>query len=92
MATVAQPHRPHLALPHVDWHGVKPLPLLVTLAAGTVIWLIPPPQVAAETLPQGANLAKAWHLLAIFVATIVGSSSIRSRWAPSRCSASRLRR
>jgi DASS family divalent anion:Na+ symporter len=72
MATVAHSHRPHLALPHFAWHGVKPLPLLITLGVGIAIWLIPPPQVAADALPQGANLAKAWHLLAIFVATIVG--------------------
>src|SRR5687767_11476656 len=72
MATVAHSHRPHLALPHFAWHGVKLLPLLITLGVGIAIWLIPPPQVAADALPQGANLAKAWHLLAIFVATIVG--------------------
>lgn len=72
MATVAQEHQPQSALPHVDWHGVKLIPLLITLAVGAAIWMIPPPQVAADALPQGANLAKAWHLLAIFVATIVG--------------------
>lgn len=72
MATVAHSHGPHLTVPHVPWHGVKPLPLLITLAVGAIIWFIPPPQVAADALPQGANMAKAWHLLAIFVATIVG--------------------
>ncbi|MGE3268771.1 MAG: anion permease [Chloroflexota bacterium] len=72
MATIAHPERPHLALPPFDWHGVKPIPLLITLAVGAAIWLIPPPQVAADALPQGANMVKAWHLLAIFVATIVG--------------------
>ena len=72
MATVAHSERPHLAIPHFDWHGVKPIPLLITLAVGAAIWLIPPPQVAADALPQGANMVKAWHLLAIFVATIVG--------------------
>lgn len=39
------------------------LPLLITLAVGLVIWFIPP--------PEGVD-AGAWHLLAIFVATIVG--------------------
>jgi divalent anion:Na+ symporter, DASS family len=34
--------------------------------------LIPPPQTAVDVLPQGENLPKAWHLLTIFVATIVG--------------------
>ncbi|MCC7366938.1 MAG: anion permease [Chloroflexi bacterium] len=71
MATVAH-HRPHLSLPHFPWHGVKLVPLLITLAVGAILWMIPPPQVAADALPQGANIAKAWHLLAIFVATIVG--------------------
>src|SRR5690348_10242643 len=72
MATIIHPQRPHLAFPHLRWHGVKAVPLLITLAVGMVIWLIPPPRVAAEALPPGANLASAWHLLAIFVATIVG--------------------
>lgn len=72
MATVAHSHRSHLSLPRFEWHGVKPIPMLITLAVGVALWLIPPPQVAADALPQGANLAKAWHLLAIFVATIVG--------------------
>src|SRR6266536_393401 len=72
MATLVSSHRPQLTLPHLDWHGVRPIPLLITLAVGATIWLIPPPQVAADTLPAGADLLKAWHLLAIFVATIVG--------------------
>jgi divalent anion:Na+ symporter, DASS family len=38
-------------------------PALITLAVAVVIWLIPP--------PEGVEPA-AWHLLAIFVATIVG--------------------
>lgn len=42
---------------------VKIIPLLITLAIGVVIWMIKPP---AGLHPQ------AWHLLAIFVATIVG--------------------
>lgn len=72
MASIVHPHRPHLTLPHFEWHGVKPFPLLITLAVGIALWFVPPPQVAADTLPQGADIAKAWHLLAIFVATIVG--------------------
>jgi DASS family divalent anion:Na+ symporter len=43
--------------------GAKPLPLAVTLGVGAAIWLLPPPAGVEE---------KAWHLLAIFVATIVG--------------------
>lgn len=43
---------------HAKW-----IPLLVTVAVAVVIWFIPP--------PQGVELP-AWHLLAIFVATIVG--------------------
>jgi DASS family divalent anion:Na+ symporter len=41
----------------------RPLALLITLAVGCGIWLWPP--------PEGVS-APAWHLLAIFVATIVG--------------------
>jgi divalent anion:Na+ symporter, DASS family len=72
MAAVVSSHRPQLTLPHLDWHGVRPIPMLITLAVGATIWLIPPPQVAADTLPPGADMLKAWHLLAIFVATIIG--------------------
>jgi DASS family divalent anion:Na+ symporter len=43
--------------------GAKPLPLLAVAAVGLAIWFAP--------LPQGVN-PRAWHLLAIFVATIVG--------------------
>jgi divalent anion:Na+ symporter, DASS family len=39
------------------------LRLLGVLVVGTIIWLIPPP---------GTVEPRAWHLLAIFVATIVG--------------------
>ena len=41
----------------------KLMPLLVTLIVGIVIWFSP--------LPAGVDI-KAWHLLAIFVATVVG--------------------
>lgn len=39
------------------------IPLLITVGIGIIIWFIPP--------PQGVT-GEAWHLLAIFVATIVG--------------------
>jgi divalent anion:Na+ symporter, DASS family len=42
---------------------VKLVPLLITVAIGAIIWFIHP--------PQGLS-SQAWHLLAIFVATIVG--------------------
>jgi DASS family divalent anion:Na+ symporter len=41
----------------------KIVPALIAIAVGLVIWLIPS--------PEGVDVA-AWHLLAIFVATIVG--------------------
>ena len=41
----------------------KLTPLLVTLIVGIIIWFSP--------VPAGVEI-KAWHLLAIFVATIVG--------------------
>ncbi|KGR75386.1 anion permease [Ureibacillus sinduriensis] len=42
---------------------VKIIPLLVVILIGAVIWLIPPP---------GGLQVQAWHLFAIFVATIIG--------------------
>lgn len=42
---------------------VKLIPLLITIATGLGIWFITP--------PEGLDI-KAWHLFAIFVATIVG--------------------
>lgn len=42
---------------------VRLIPLLITLAVGAVIWFLP--------TPPGVE-KQAWHLLAIFVATIVG--------------------
>jgi DASS family divalent anion:Na+ symporter len=44
-------------------HGAEPRRLLITVAAGLVIWALP--------VPQGLD-ARAWHLLALFVATVVG--------------------
>lgn len=52
----SSPNKPKLS-------EVKVIPLLITLAIGIAIWLIKPP---AGLHPQ------AWHLFAIFVATIIG--------------------
>ncbi len=41
----------------------KPVPLAITVAIGVAIWFAPP--------PTGVD-PKAWHLFAIFVATVVG--------------------
>lgn len=41
----------------------KPIPAIVSIAVGLLIWFVIP-------IPQGVS-ADAWHLLAIFVATIV---------------------
>lgn len=60
MATLTT-RAPGQAAPLAD--HAKLVPLLITLAVGLVIWFIPP--------PAGVEVA-AWHLLAIFVATIVG--------------------
>ncbi len=50
-------------LPRFHWAGARPIPLLVTLLLGIALWFVP--------APEGVD-PKAWHLLAIFVATIVG--------------------
>jgi divalent anion:Na+ symporter, DASS family len=47
----------------ISRRGAKPLPLLAVAAVGLAIWFAP--------MPTGIN-PRAWHLLAIFVATIVG--------------------
>ena len=39
------------------------IPLIITVAVGVIIWFIPPPEGVKQ---------EAWHLLAIFVATVVG--------------------
>ena len=49
--------------PQIPPERTRLLPLLITLLVGLGIWAIPPP-VGVES--------RAWHLLAIFVATIVG--------------------
>jgi len=46
-----------------NWKGAKLKPLGYSVLAGLLIWLIP--------APAGVS-AKAWHLLAVFVGTIVG--------------------
>lgn len=63
--TLPRPGRPAAAPGAARFFGkeVRPLPLLATLVAGVVIWFVP--------VPAGLA-ANAWHLLAIFVATIVG--------------------
>jgi len=43
--------------------GARLKPLLATVTVGAIVWFIPP--------PQGVS-SEAWHLLAIFIATIVG--------------------
>lgn len=43
--------------------GAKPIPLAITLIVGVGLWFIP--------VPEGLK-PQAWHLFAIFVATIVG--------------------
>src|SRR5262245_18992885 len=45
------------------WQGAEPRRFLITVAAGLIIWSLP--------VPQGLE-PRAWHLLALFVATVVG--------------------
>lgn len=45
------------------WEGVRPIPFIVIVLVGAAIWLFP--------RPAGVD-PRAWHLLAIFVATITG--------------------
>ncbi|CAN6454152.1 unnamed protein product [Victoria cruziana] len=49
--------------PPEPWRGAALKPLMASIAAGVIIWFIPPPAGVARN---------AWQLLAIFVATIVG--------------------
>ncbi|MBN4066838.1 anion permease [Simkania negevensis] len=64
--TKATSEKSSLELSPKKWQGVKPIPLALTFAVGLAIWFSPAP----ETIP-----IKGWHLLAIFVATIVGIMS-----------------
>ena len=43
--------------------GARPIPLLITVAVGVGLWWLP--------VPEGLDV-QAWHMMAIFVATIVG--------------------
>ncbi len=61
--------------------GVNWLTLIITLAVGALLWLVPVPDGLAnycsgikgfEDIPADVIAANCWHLLAIFVATIVG--------------------
>ena len=42
---------------------VRLVPMIITVAVGVIMWFIPPPEGVKQ---------EAWHLLAIFVATVVG--------------------
>lgn len=48
---------------HVRWRGAQPRGLLIAVACGLIVWVLP--------MPEGIE-PHAWHLLAIFVATVVG--------------------
>jgi hypothetical protein len=58
--------------PHQESPSRRYIVLLAVFLLGFVIWLIPP--------PSGVQ-PPAWHLLAIFVTTIVGSSRKHYQWA-----------
>jgi len=45
------------------WEGARPVPLASAVLIGAVLWIIPAPQGVSD---------QAWHLNAIFIATIVG--------------------
>ena len=64
--------------------GVAVARLAAVILVGTALWFVP--------IPSGVQ-PRAWHLLAVFIATMVGSSSAPSPWVPwrswrrpSRCS------
>lgn len=58
--------RPQTPLPNLG--ELRIFPLMLTIFVGIAIWFTPPPQ-GIQALENGTA---AWHLLAIFVATIVG--------------------
>eukprot|EP00898_Chlorokybus_atmophyticus_P000990 jgi/Chlat1/1892/Chrsp145S00773 len=62
-ATTPQTAPPPEPKPPKPYRGAKIKPLLISIAVGVVMWLIP--------RPEGVG-PKAWHLLAIFMSTIVG--------------------
>lgn len=49
--------------------GAKPIPLLITLAVGLLLWFVIPPPEGVAALENGD---RAWQLFAIFVTTILG--------------------
>lgn len=55
--------------------AIKPVPALIAVAVGLILWFLPPPQTLVDFVAASENTAynatAAWHLLAIFVATIV---------------------
>lgn len=53
----------HVSVNKVVFKGANFIPLSIAVAAGLLIWLLP--------IPEGIE-PKAWHLLAVFVALIVG--------------------
>lgn len=59
----AEAERDHGGLEPGTDNGARLLPLVGTLAVGIILWVIPPPHGVTQ---------EAWHLLSIFVATIVG--------------------
>lgn len=61
-STAVRPPTP-FSFPNFSWHGVNFGPLVLTVLVGVAIWFTPS--------PEGVD-PKAWQLLAIFVATIVG--------------------
>lgn len=63
-STAMRPSSPSpFSFPMFTWHGVQFGPLVLSLLVGAAIWFTP--------APEGVAI-EAWHLLAIFVATIVG--------------------
>eukprot|EP00897_Mesotaenium_endlicherianum_P001060 jgi/Mesen1/10955/ME000096S10532 len=50
-------------VPAKEWQGAKMKPLIISIATGILVWVIPAPAGVAQN---------AWQLLAIFLATIVG--------------------
>jgi DASS family divalent anion:Na+ symporter len=61
VATIERAKDP--APPRPRWRGAEPRRLLIAIVCGAAIWAVPP--------PAGVD-ARGWHLLAIFVATVVG--------------------
>ncbi|KAH7665560.1 Solute carrier family 13 protein [Dioscorea alata] len=60
---MSPPPSPPLFPPPAPWQGAALKPLAASILTGVLLWLIP--------APSGVS-SNAWHLLAIFLATIVG--------------------